>query len=396
MGADFRSGSSVNYGLRTNTTITAPAGIQNGDVLLLIFEIGANPTPPTPTPPAGFTALAGFPLTRSDGNGFTVNTYAWRKIANAESGDYTVTHTSANSNAYMLAALGADTADPINPAPTTQTGTGATATAPGLTTVADQSLIVYWCSKWNFPGITPPGGTTPTLTTRLDGSATLLFVSTGVLSPAGATGSKVATGLPNASTEPWGSGLVAIKALVTGGPAQLSIDDRTIEGATWEDGRTIDGATWEDVRTFDNATWEDSKTIELPLITMTAADKLNPIAKGDARTVRRTFKKLPTGVAISKAWLTIKSREKDADAQALIQKDITVSLTAKGQITDADTTDGQIAMFFEIAKEDTAQATIKVNVDYPFDIQVLRSTGQPHTLVKGTVRFFLGVTDANS
>lgn len=165
----------------------------------------------------------------------------------------------------------------------------------------------------------------------------------------------------------------------------MGIDDRIIENANWEDDRTID-----------NASWEDSKTIELPLITMTAADKLNPIAKGDARTVRRTFKNLPTGVTISKAWLTIKSREKDTDAQALIQKDITTSLTAKGQITDASTSDGQIAMVFEIAKEDSAQAAIKVNVDYPFDIQVLRSTGQPHTLVKGTVRFFLGVTDANS
>lgn len=165
----------------------------------------------------------------------------------------------------------------------------------------------------------------------------------------------------------------------------LAIDDRTIDGATWEDGRTID-----------DATWEDFKAIDLPLITMTAKDRLNPIAKGDARTVRRTYRKLPTGALLSKAWLTIKKRETDLDAQALIQKDITTSPTVKGQITDADTAGGEITMFFEITKEDTAQSQIKVGVEYPFDIQILRATGQPHTLSKGTVQFFLGVTDANS
>lgn len=133
----------------------------------------------------------------------------WSKVASGESGDYTVTHLNANTNAYMLACVGGNI---ISPTPTTNTGLDSTATAPGLTTVTDGNLIVYWCSKWNFPGITPPGGTTPTLTTRMDGSLSLLFVSTGTLSPQGATGDKVATNLPNTSTEPWASGLVSIQA----------------------------------------------------------------------------------------------------------------------------------------------------------------------------------------
>lgn len=209
---EFRSDSFVAYANRTNTTITAPAGIEDSDGLLLIFEDGAlGATAPIPAPPAGFAILPGFPLTRSDTNPFTVDTYAWGKIAAGEPANYTVTHANANTNAYMLAASGVNLLTPFDPNPTVNTGLGATATGPGLTTTANNSLIVYYCSKWNFPGITPPGGVTPVLTTRLDGTVTLLFVSTGVLAALGATGDKIATGLPNTPTEPWASGLIAIR-----------------------------------------------------------------------------------------------------------------------------------------------------------------------------------------
>jgi len=208
---EFISSSSVNYAARTNTLITAPVDIQDGDDLLIIFEDGAANAAPVPTPPAGFNIVTGFPLTRADSNNFTVDTYAWRKTANGEAGDYTVTHANATSNAWMQCARGQNLVTPYDPNPTTDTGLGDTATAPGLTTAVDNSLIVYFCSKWNFPGITPPGGVTPVLTTRLDGSATLLFVSNGVLAAAGATGNKIATGLPNTPTEPWATGLIAIR-----------------------------------------------------------------------------------------------------------------------------------------------------------------------------------------
>jgi len=210
---EFISSSSVNYAQRTNTTIPAPADIQDGDHLLILWEGGANPTPPTPTPPADFTLLdmPPFPAFRVDSNGFRVDIYAWQKFANGESGDYEVTHANGFSDAYMQVARGANLATPISPTPTLMKGLGDTATAPGLTTVIDNSLIVYWCGKWNFPGITPPGGVTPILTTRLDGSVTLLFVSTGNMTPPGATGDKIATGLPNTPTEPWASGLIAIR-----------------------------------------------------------------------------------------------------------------------------------------------------------------------------------------
>lgn len=469
--ADFRSGSAVDFANRTNTTIPAPAGIQNDDGLLIIHVVGASGTPPTATPPAGFVALPGFPVLYSDGTpgtDFTYRVNVWQKVADGESGDYEVIHAAGLSTAYMLAGLDIDIADPIEPNPTIATGAGDPTTVPGITTPRNESLVVLWCADWELfgGGTAVPGGTTPTFTERYDGASTL-YVATGVMGTAGATGDKtldlpagggagvargmivlqdaggvirdlagVATGRSLAqgalSVARGLSGQVAGRAQTIGaisvlrnlvgvvagrstaqgafnalrrlaGIAQgvgraigslflasellnpLAIDDRTIHSATWEDDRTIE-----------DATWEDFKAIDLPLITMTAKDRLNPIAKGDARTVRRTYRKLPTGALLSKAWLTIKKRETDPDAQALIQKDITIALTVKGQITDADTAGGEVGMFFEITKEDTAQAQIKVDVDYPFDIQILRATGQPHTLSKGTVKFFLGVTDANS
>lgn len=436
MGADYRSGTSVNYTTTTNKTFAAPAGIVNGDVLALLFEVGGNPTPPTPTPPSGFTLATGFPLTRSDSNGFTVRTYLWTKTANNESGDYTVSHSNAPSTGFLWAVMGADTANPLTPAPTTQTGLGTTATAPGLTTTFDQTLIMHWVGRWNFPGITPPGGSTPTFTLRNDANNSLLYVASGVLSPQGATGDKVSTGLPQQANEPWASGLIAFKPAgvvrqmegVSGGRSsaqgtlsvkrdlagrvagrstvqgllflagellnRLRIDDRTF-AVTWEDDRIIEDANWEDGRIIDGASWEDDRIFALPNIGMTKTGvKIKPVAIGDDFRVRRTYTTLPPGVTITKAWFTVKKSEKQADAEALIRKVVTIAPTADGQITDNNTDGGSIAMFFEPNRTETINA--KPGLEYVYDVQALASDGKIHTLEKGTIPFILGVTHANS
>ena len=206
--AAFRSGSSVDYANRVNTIITAPAGIQNGDGLVIIFEIGAAGAPPVPTPPAGFAVLAGFPLTATDGFGFTIDVYAWGKTAAGEAGNYTVTHLAANSTAYMLAIEGGNT---FSPNPSVNTGVGAAGTALGLTTVADNSLIILWAGVWIAADlVTPPGGATPTFTTRYASALSILFIETGVLSPPGLTGNKN-FGTGNPGGEPWLSGLIAVR-----------------------------------------------------------------------------------------------------------------------------------------------------------------------------------------
>jgi len=208
------------YSLRTNTTLVAPAGIENDNILLLFFVIAAQTSAPTPTPPSGFTVLTGFPNDISDGLGFNVDYYAWRKIASGESGDYTITHTSATTDAFMYVLAGADTTTPINPNPTLNEGTtGTTTTALGLTTAIDNSLVIFATHNWDEYNDTasPPTGTTPTFTERLN-STGILYLADGLLATAGATGNKshenqnTSQGCDAEGECPWFGSLVAVAA----------------------------------------------------------------------------------------------------------------------------------------------------------------------------------------
>lgn len=120
--------------------------------------------------------------------------------------------------------------------------------------------------------------------------------------------------------------------------------------------------------------------------------KIEPIVIGDDFTVERTYIDVPTGVTITKAWLTVKASDRQIDAAALMQLDITTSLTANGQITDADTTDGTISMVFKLPRAKTALA--QPNIPYGYDVQVKASDGLIHTMELGSMSFARGRTDA--
>lgn len=122
--------------------------------------------------------------------------------------------------------------------------------------------------------------------------------------------------------------------------------------------------------------------------------QIKDIVVGDDFRVQRTYTGLPTGITISKAWLTVKQSESQLDAAALITKEITAAITSDGSITDPDTTDGAIAMYFDLTRAETAAAL--PNSIYIYDVQVKVSDGAIHTLEKGTISFILGVTDANT
>lgn len=121
--------------------------------------------------------------------------------------------------------------------------------------------------------------------------------------------------------------------------------------------------------------------------------KIENVVIGDDFRVRRTYTSLPTGVTITKAWLTLKESESQDDDDALALKEITGTLGAAGHITDADTTGGSIAMFFDLSRTETADAK---SMPYVYDVQVKASDGAIHTLEKGTIRFIRGVTDADT
>lgn len=211
--AAFRSASNTTYANRTNTTITAPAGIQDGDVLILAFGLAAaTPGPAAPTAPSGFALVTGtWPIALTDTT-FDMDIRVYYKIASGESGDYTITHAAASSQGLMFAVSGGTSAQPA--ATTNSATSGTTTTALGLTTSGNDALVAFigfdWASTSN--NLTAPSGSTPTFTERID-VAPLIYLATGVLSAAGATGNKTMTnnGSTSANT-PWAGMLVAIEA----------------------------------------------------------------------------------------------------------------------------------------------------------------------------------------
>lgn len=120
--------------------------------------------------------------------------------------------------------------------------------------------------------------------------------------------------------------------------------------------------------------------------------QIKDVVIGDDLRVQRTYTGVPTGLTVTKAWLTVKKSERQIDADALITKEITGAITGDGTITDADTTGGSIAMYFDLTRPETAPA--KPNLAYVYDVQVKTNDGAIHTLEKGTLVFILGVTDA--
>jgi hypothetical protein len=94
---------------------------------------------------------------------------------------------------------------------------------------------------------------------------------------------------------------------------------------------------------------------------------------------------LPPGAVIVKAYLIVKKSERQDDDQALIKKEITTAETADGRITDNNTDDGKLAMYFNPSKAETAEA--EPDVEYFHHIRVEESNGLEHTLEKGTIPF---------
>lgn len=124
---------------------------------------------------------------------------------------------------------------------------------------------------------------------------------------------------------------------------------------------------------------------------MTAFNRdLQPIVRGDTKQIERTFINLPTGIIVDRAWLTVKTSPNTQDP-GLFQITITSTPSSAGRISDANTTDGQISMYFNVNGTQSLAAT--AGVRYLYDIQVRDgSTSEIYTLVMGTVTFVDQVT----
>lgn len=206
------TGAALAFGARTNSTFPAPAVIVDGDLLFAAFMVGDSASHVAVTPPSGFSLLSGFPLTYDNGTISFARLYLYSKVASGESGDYTFTHAAVNqgTNGLVICYSGQD-ATPFNPAPNTNTGTGAGPyTVAGITAANNNSMIIYVAA--NLAGmdtVVGPTGTTPVFSDVYDpGDPGLLFVADGVMAVAGATGDKEISLTASAG---WGAALVALE-----------------------------------------------------------------------------------------------------------------------------------------------------------------------------------------
>lgn len=201
-----RTFSSTTWAERVDTTIPAPSGVVDGDLLLLAFFVG-DPTPPTPTLPAGFQLISG-PSTVTSAGFSVVRRLAWKE-ANGEPSSYVVDHNEAVTEGMLIRVPGGNTT--TDPIVTTNSGTGETTIAQSVTTPSDGSCVLFIAHNWQLYGTaTPPSGTTPTFTERLDSGTSLVYYADGILATQGSTGNKSHSNLNTNADDSWGVYLVAI------------------------------------------------------------------------------------------------------------------------------------------------------------------------------------------
>lgn len=224
MACVIESVSALASGTRTNSTVTAPSGIVDGNILVYGMILGHQTSVPTPTPPTGFTAPNGIPFsyTWSGVDTYTVRLYFWTKKAASESGNYTVTHSSADSTAFMWRISGADQTTWVDQDPTSAGNDGGGAAgniveAPTQTPSVDGCGLLWFGGTWDaFGSATPTTGWTE----RRNVSTEAFYAQDLIQVTAAATGTISVTSTQN-TNRPERAVMLAIRAAVGGGGSEL-------------------------------------------------------------------------------------------------------------------------------------------------------------------------------
>lgn len=193
------------FGSATGDTFAAPAGLTDGDILILAYYVEDDVAV---TPPTGFTLI-----TNIDHSGAALDLHVYWKRASSESGSYTVSHASSWREGWLGCFSGRiATGDPYEADFTSGEGNDSAPSIGGVTTDADDTDIIALVGTYNSSGSTTPSGTTPTYTEQQD-SSNNMHVYTGTLATAGATGNKSTT----VTSSPWLTAHIALKPASGGG-----------------------------------------------------------------------------------------------------------------------------------------------------------------------------------
>jgi len=258
MAIALRSASTTAYGSRTNTTVTVPTGAATGDVIVIAFAVG-NSSLVTPSGMGAWTA-ASTSYTAPDP--WAVNLFLWVKPFVSGETQYTITHSSGYSQAYVTAWTGADTSSPFDVTPVTAAqnmfgGSSSTATAPALTivTAGAQGLIAR--GSWDGNAITPPSGWTENY------DAPVLWFGSRNYASAGSTGTVAVPHGNGSNAYPWGVIHAALRPASAGGTGTLTANTPTV---------TVDVPTVSWSGTVTAPVFAGSITADLPTVTVAVPD----------------------------------------------------------------------------------------------------------------------------
>ncbi len=165
----------------TSVTVTAPSGIQNGDLLVALSYVGSTVTV---TPPSGFSQIYADQVSNP---GTTISV----KTAQAESGNYTFTlSSSSNVTVAILVYRNATAVNAISGVNRPGTSS-ATATAPSITPTYTGVLVAAFTNSSGTSTIaTPPAGMTQRIANEGTSNPPNLTVYDLPKQDAGASGSK--------------------------------------------------------------------------------------------------------------------------------------------------------------------------------------------------------------
>jgi hypothetical protein len=249
MAIAFRAATTLASGTRTNSTVTAPAGSQAGDVIVVSLECGGS-TLVTPTAPGGWTLIES--LSYSAPDPWAVSLQVFYHIFSAGETSWTFTHASRTTQAYTMGFSGVDNTTPLDVAAAKAfqnqgVGGSATATAPALTIATAGARGILARGSWDGNAITPPSGWTERLDAPVLWVGERDYASTGttgtVAVPAGNGGNDSPWGVIHGALRPSGGGGATVRT-ASGGVTLSGTAPRTILFTrTASGGVTLSGTT---------------------------------------------------------------------------------------------------------------------------------------------------------
>ena len=194
----FIAGSTALTTATSSVTVTKPAGVTKGDVMIAALSIGALPIVAVLN---GWRELPGSPVevdvTGGSGGAILVRLHVYTLVADdGEPASYTWDlegATTASFAAAIVAYRNVDNTSPVNVSAKIGTASGPTTTVPGFTTTVDKAMQVAIYSVDTSGTYTPPSGMAERTDVESGFPRHLVSTSDVLLGTAGAVGSKTAT-----------------------------------------------------------------------------------------------------------------------------------------------------------------------------------------------------------